>query len=249
METLPDLLRDGLDVVFIGINPSPYSVEQGHYFARKTNRFWPAFSRSILSEPARRALGVERLEPRHDVALLEHGIGFTDAVKRPTARADAITPQEFATGVADLARKLEIFRPRIACFHGMMGYRPFLRALSPEAAPPQLGEQPVSIGTSKIFVIPNPSPANAHASPAVQTEWYDRLALYRRIELENPRASDPTMTDAEFAIATSRLIRREALRKQAEGLTEVVGPGLENILARISAEVTADAAAVKPRSK
>jgi G:T/U-mismatch repair DNA glycosylase len=27
-ETLPDLLRDGLDVVFIGINPSVYSVER-----------------------------------------------------------------------------------------------------------------------------------------------------------------------------------------------------------------------------
>src|SRR6202051_719814 len=74
--TLPDLLRDGLDLVFIGINPSLYSVAQGHYFARKTNRFWPAFSRSVLSEPARRALGVAILEPGHDIALLAHGIGF-----------------------------------------------------------------------------------------------------------------------------------------------------------------------------
>ena len=179
MDTLPDLLRDGLDFVFIGINPSLYSVEQGHYFARKTNRFWPAFSRSTLSEPARRALGVERLEPRHDVALLEHGIGFTDAVKRPTARADELTGEEFTAGVVDLAKKLEIFRPRIACFHGMMGYRPFLRVLASDAARPVLGEQPINIGATRIFVIPNPSPANAHASPAVQTEWYDRLALFR----------------------------------------------------------------------
>jgi TDG/mug DNA glycosylase family protein len=26
--------------------------------------------------------------------------------------------------------------------------------------------------------VPNPSPANAHFTPAQQTEWYDRLADY-----------------------------------------------------------------------
>ena len=33
------------------------------------------------------------------------------------------------------------------------------------------------IGPTRLFVVPNPSPANAHASPAVQTVWYDRLAV------------------------------------------------------------------------
>ena len=40
--TLPDYLEPGLDLVFVGINPGLYSVAQGHYFARKTSRFWPA---------------------------------------------------------------------------------------------------------------------------------------------------------------------------------------------------------------
>lgn len=169
-------MRDGLDLVFIGINPSLYSVAQGHYFARKTNRFWPAFSRSVLSEPARRALGVDRLEPVHDAALLAHGIGFTDVVKRASARADEVSPEEFAAGARDLAARLEMFRPRIACFHGMMGYRPFSRVYFPDLARPELGEQPMRLGVTRLFVIPNPSPANAHASPAEQTAWYDRLA-------------------------------------------------------------------------
>ena len=174
--TLPDLLREGLDLVFIGINPSVYSAAQGHYFARKTNRFWPALSGSVLSLPLRQALGVERLEPVHDAALLAHGIGFTDVVKRPTARADELSPREYADGARELAAKLESFRPRIACFHGMMGYRPFLRVIAPDLPKPELGEQPLRIGQTRLFVIPNPSPANAHASPAVQTAWYDRLA-------------------------------------------------------------------------
>ena len=174
--TLPDLLCDGLDVVFIGINPSLYSVLQGHYFARKTNRFWPAFSRSALSEPARRALGVERLEPVHDTALQAHGIGFTDVVKRATARADQLDPAEFAAATRDLVVKLETYQPRLACFHGMMGYRPFIRQHAPTLPQPILGEQMLRIGRTRLFVVPNPSPANAHASPAIQAEWYDRIA-------------------------------------------------------------------------
>jgi TDG/mug DNA glycosylase family protein len=178
--SLPDLLREGLDLVFIGINPSLYSVAQGHYFARKTNRFWPAFSRSILSEPVRRALGVAQLEPMHDTILLTHGIGFTDVVKRASARADEVSAQEFASGAHDLAARLKRFQPRIACFHGMMGYRPFIRVHSPDQPPPVLGEQPYRIGRTRLFVIPNPSPANAHASPAEQTAWYDRISAAMR---------------------------------------------------------------------
>jgi TDG/mug DNA glycosylase family protein len=174
--SLPDLLRDGLDIVFIGINPSLWSVTQGHYFARNTNRFWPAFSRSILSEPARRALGVQQLTPSHDATLLDHGIGFTDVVKRATARADQLNPDEFAAATHELVMKLQSFQPRIACFHGMMGYRPFIRRHAPTLPQPVLGEQSLRLGRTRLFVIPNPSPANAHASPAVQTEWYDQIA-------------------------------------------------------------------------
>jgi double-stranded uracil-DNA glycosylase len=174
--SLPDLVRDGLDVLFIGINPSVWSAEQGHYFARKTNRFWPAFSRSILSAPARRAFGRDQLGPADDAALLAHCIGFTDCVKRPTARADEVSAREFAEGAANLIVKLEAFRPRIACFQGLTGYRPFLSALAPEAAKPSQGEQPIRIGQTRLFVVPNPSPANAHETLQSQTAWYDRLA-------------------------------------------------------------------------
>jgi TDG/mug DNA glycosylase family protein len=97
-------------------------------------------------------------------------------VKRPTARADQLAPNEFAAAVRDLVAKLETFQPDIACFHGMMGFRPFLRIHAPALAKPVLGEQPLRLGATRLFVIPNPSPANAHASPAAQTEWYDLLA-------------------------------------------------------------------------
>jgi hypothetical protein len=49
--------------------------------------------------------------------------------------------------------------------------------------------------------------------------------------------------DAQFNIMTSRLLRREALRRAAQELNTTSPIGLEDVMARISAEVTADAAA------
>lgn len=171
--TLPDLLQDGLDVVFVGINPSVYSATQGHYFARRTNRFWPCFSRSRLSLAARTALCVEILEPGHDRALLDHGFGFTDVAKRPSARAAQLSAAELDEGVTHLKEKLERFRPRVACFHGLMGYRPFHRKLFGAETDPKLGLQASRIGPTHLFAVPNPSPA---FTPADQTRWYDELA-------------------------------------------------------------------------
>jgi TDG/mug DNA glycosylase family protein len=174
--TLPDLLRDGLDVVFVGINPSVFSAAQGHYFARKINRFWPAFSRSRLSLGARKALGVEQLVAEHDRALQDYGFGFTDLVKRPSPRSTDLTRSEPIDGVAVLVRKLKRYKPRFACFHGVTVGRPVQRALAPALPDIGLGLQAYTVGDTRVFVVPNPSPANAHFTPADQTYWYDALA-------------------------------------------------------------------------
>jgi double-stranded uracil-DNA glycosylase len=163
-------------VVFVGINPSLFSARRGHYFARPTNRFWGAFSRSMLSRRARDAMGVPLLTPAHDRLLLEHGFGFTDLVKRPTARAAELSPEELGAGIAALRRKLERHQPRIACFHGITGYRPVHHLLMRDRSDPALGLQAIAIGATRLFLVPNPSGANAHVSPAQQAQWYDQLA-------------------------------------------------------------------------
>ena len=178
IHTLPDLLHQGLRLVFVGINPSLYSVAQGHYFARRTNRFWPCLSRSILSLKLREALGVETLQPGHDQLLPAHGIGFTDVVKRPTAKAAELGRAEFAAGAAALVARLERYQPCVACFQGMMGYRPVAAVLGLPTRDLALGPQPSALGRTQVFVVPSPSPANAHFTPAQQTEWYDRLAAH-----------------------------------------------------------------------
>jgi len=176
LDTLPDLLADDLDVVFIGINPSIYSAARGHYFARPSNRFWPCFSRSALSRRAREGLGVAQLKPEHDRALLRYGFGFTDLVKRPTVQASELTADEFASGIASVTAMIQRRRPRIACFHGITGYRRVHQAIAASESPPALGLQTARIAGTHLFVVPSPSGANAHVGRAEQIRWYDRLA-------------------------------------------------------------------------
>jgi len=54
--------------------------------------------------------------------------------------------------------------------------------------------------------------------------------------------TDQDQPDPDFDTLTSRLIRREALRRAALELSTATPVGLENALAQISAEVTAEAA-------
>ncbi len=177
--TLPDYLAAGLDLVFIGINPGLYSVERGHYFARSTSRFWPGFSASKLSQRVRRALRTNSLLPVHDAELPRFGIGLTDIVKRPTANAKELTRADFEEWSPRLIENLRRYAPGVACFHGITGYRQFLKfGLGIKDGRAVLGPQAEVIGTTRLFVVPNPSPANAHFTPRDQTRWYDRVAEF-----------------------------------------------------------------------
>ncbi|MCZ6535695.1 MAG: mismatch-specific DNA-glycosylase [Dehalococcoidia bacterium] len=167
METLPDYLRDGLDIVLVGINPSQYSVQQGHYFANPRNRFWTAFNRSGL-------VG-HKVSMEQDHTLVDHGIGFTDVVKRPSSQASALKAQDYRQWAPLLKEKLERYQPLVACFHGLMAYSHYLRYAEGIKAKPQLGLQDRSVGRSTVFVVPNPSPANARYSLDVLVNWYCRL--------------------------------------------------------------------------
>ena len=177
-KTLDDLLAHGLDVVFVGINPSIYSVERGHYFARPGNRFWPSLSASKLSSDARKSLRVHDLTPEHDRVLLRYGIGFTDVAKRPTAKASDLPVKELAAGVGALLEKLEKLKPRVACFHGITGYRHVHDLLGDKSTVAKHGFQKLQLGKTRIYLAPNPSGANAHFTRDDQVRAYDEIARW-----------------------------------------------------------------------
>ncbi len=173
METLPDYLCPGLDIVLIGLNPSVRSVRAGHYFANPRNRFWPALSASNL-------LG-RTFGPEDDASLLDHGIGFTDVVKRPTPQASGLTAEDYRRDAPVLREKILRYAPRIACFHGLTAYRAYLRHAEGVTNPGniELGRQDLAIGASYVFVLPNPSPANARYSLDDLAAWYVELNRWR----------------------------------------------------------------------
>ena len=171
MKTLPDHLTTGLDIVFVGINPGAHSAEVGHYFATPANRFWPAINRSgLLAEP---------LSPSTDHQALRHGIGLTDVVKRPSSSASKLRAADFRRWAPVFKEKLEQYQPLIVCFHGVTGYRNYLKYAGVVDERLRLGAQPRAIGTSRVFVVPNPSPANAAYSLDTLVCWYRRLRELR----------------------------------------------------------------------
>ncbi|MCH7712129.1 MAG: mismatch-specific DNA-glycosylase [Chloroflexi bacterium] len=173
-ETLPDYLRPALDIVLVGLNPSDYSVRQGHYFANPRNRFWAAFNRSGL-------VG-EEMSPELDFRLIDHGIGLTDVVKRPTPQGSGLKAEDYRRWAPVLKEKLLEYAPNIVCFQGVMGYGQYLRYAEGTREKPQVGRQCLTIGRSQVFVVPNPSPANAQYSLDDLVYWFREL-LDLRTEL------------------------------------------------------------------
>jgi TDG/mug DNA glycosylase family protein len=171
--TLPDYLRPGLDIVFVGINPGTYSSKVGKYFATPQNRFWPALSRSGIANASR------PLVPGDEAWLCEAGIGFTDVVKRASSSASDLRAADFRTWAPLAKRKLEQAAPLVVCFNGLTGYRWYMQYAEGGKVKPALGPQRDRLGVSTVFVAPNPSPANATYSLDVIAEWYRKLGVLR----------------------------------------------------------------------
>ncbi|HEX9627987.1 MAG TPA: G/U mismatch-specific DNA glycosylase [Acidiferrobacterales bacterium] len=147
--TVPDVIAPGLDVLFVGINPSLYSAAVGHHFARPGNRFWPVLHRSGFTP--------RRLAPHEERALLRHGCGITNVVARATANATELSRAELRAGGRRLAATVHRLKPRIVAVLGVGAYRTAFER--PRAA---IGEQAERLAGAAIWVLPNPSGLNAH---------------------------------------------------------------------------------------
>jgi double-stranded uracil-DNA glycosylase len=174
MKTLPDYLRTDLEIVLVGLNPSPISVKAGYYYANPRNRFWAALNGSRLLDQSV-VPGVAALEQ----LFANNHIGFTDIVKRPTPMGNALRATDFRKGAAELKQKLLDFQPRIAWFNGIMTYSNFLRYAESQTDSVSCGPQLYRLGKTRFFVTPNPSPANASYTLTDLIAHYNALADYR----------------------------------------------------------------------
>ena len=120
MNTLPDYLEPGLNIVLVGINPSVYSVER-----RDITTLGPATASG--QPPTGRACSASRWGQRNDSRVLEFGVGLTDVVKQPSSSANKLRAADYRRWAPVLKEKIRRFKPRIVCFQGIAGYRNYLR--------------------------------------------------------------------------------------------------------------------------
>ncbi len=150
VRTLPDTVGPNMRMLVCGLNPSVLSADVGIGFARNGNRYWPAaLAAGIVT--------VDR-DPRH--ALVRHGIGMTDLVKRATARADELTTDEYRAGLERVGRLCAWLHPGAVCFVGLAGWR---AAADRKAV---AGVQPETLGGTPVYVMPSTSGLNARTTPS-----------------------------------------------------------------------------------
>ena len=161
-KSLPDLISHQVRLLFVGINPGLRSVAVQAHFAPRGNRFYPALFRAGITDHLIDASSGFASADRE--YLLNRGIGITSLVERATANADELTVDELVKGAQKLSMVVQEFSPKVVAVLGITAYR---GAFNDRLA--NFGKQSTPYPASQLWVVPNPSGRNAHAS-------LDRLA-------------------------------------------------------------------------
>jgi TDG/mug DNA glycosylase family protein len=168
-KTLPDLISDPVRLLFVGINPGLRTVAVQAHFAPRGNRFWPALFRTGITDRLIDASSGFALADRE--YLLDLGIGITSLVERATASADELTVGEFVKGRNKLDKMVREYSTRVVAILGITAYRD---AFGDRLA--KLGKQVSPYPATELWVVPNPSGRNAHASLPCLAEAYGEVA-------------------------------------------------------------------------
>ena len=195
--TLPDYFTHRPRLLVVGLNPASYAVQVGHYYARRSNRFWRLLVESGL------APGPLVREDDHRLPSL--GIALTDLCKRPTPNVDDITADEFRAGRIRLARIARRIEPGVIAFNGLAGYR---MAYDAHAV---VGLQPLTIAGRPVFVLPSSS-ARAGGTlsfDALLAHWF---ALRAHVDAHFAKSAlgSTTSTSSGRSPRSSPVIRRSA---------------------------------------
>jgi TDG/mug DNA glycosylase family protein len=172
---VPDVLAPGLDVVFCGINPGRVSAAAGAHFANPRNDFW-----RLLHEAG---FTPRRFEPVEQFALLDLGIGVTNAAYRTTKGSGDLRRGDFVASAARLDRLARELRSRAIAFVGKEAYRGAF------GVRPELGPQKRTLDDVGLFVLPSTSPANAAVPFSERLRWFTALhAWLEPVERSGGRA-------------------------------------------------------------
>ncbi|MEP6921093.1 MAG: G/U mismatch-specific DNA glycosylase [bacterium] len=166
-KTVSDVIAPNLRVLFCGINPGLYTAAVSRHFARPGNRFWRALYDGGFTDRV--------LSPFDQFELLSNGYGVTNVVARATASADQLTRDEIVAGGKRLTAKVRRYQPQILAILGVGAYR--LAFDRPRAT---VGRQNEKIGTTVLWVLPNPSGLNANYQQPELARLFQELKAAER---------------------------------------------------------------------
>jgi TDG/mug DNA glycosylase family protein len=141
--TLEDVIPPNPLAVCVGVNPAPLSVAIGHYYQGDLGK--RVYERL-------RWVGLLPTEPGwEDDAGASAGVGFTDIVKRPTARAEDVRQDDYEFGRTLLERKLAEVQPRLVIFSFKRAAEKFFGDFEGNGF-----VRGLKIGSARVFVMPGP---------------------------------------------------------------------------------------------
>jgi len=161
---IKDILTEGLQVVFCGINPGLSTAHHGYHFANSNNRFWKVIHLAGFT--------ARQLRPEEELHLLDTGCGITRLVDRPTVEASELARVELQQGGAALREKILRYQPRALAVLGKQAYSSAFGVRKVA-----WGRQPEAIGETAVWVLPNPSGLN-------RASLEELVAAYRELYLD-----------------------------------------------------------------
>jgi TDG/mug DNA glycosylase family protein len=146
---LPDRLKPGLKLVFCGTAAGRVSALRQAYYAHGQNKFWKTLYAVDLTP--------HLFAPEDYEKLWALGIGLTDIAKHVYGMDHQLPKDALGKdAVAALKTRILKARPAILAFTSLNGGRKVMGAKA------VAGEQPETIGATRVFILPSPSPLAAN---------------------------------------------------------------------------------------
>ncbi len=140
---LPDVLGDGLVVVFSATTTTRSNDRIEAYYAARGNRFWSVLGRLGITP--------RQLRPEEYGLVLAYDIGLADLVQtRATTVDEELTDADF--DIAGFKKRINEHKPKILAFNGKEAAK---RTLGKESV--QYGLQKEKVGSSIVYVLPSTS--------------------------------------------------------------------------------------------
>lgn len=164
VQSLPDYLDYGLDVVFCGTAVGERSAAEGHYYSQPGNLFWSTLHRVGLTPI--------QLLPRHDVTITAYGLGLTDLIKGHVGNDADLDKTMY--DIERLKDKILGCAPRFIAF---LGKNAAANYSGSDTSNVPYGLQQLAIGQTQVFVLPSTSgKARRHWN---EEAWHELVHLIR----------------------------------------------------------------------